>query len=496
MESDEVKRAHLHNPPPGVFTAPWLRTMCSSASPGIRENSPNGSGAAAWKRAVTSGVMQWAQSGRIDLTLSVPADADIGVLDQIVERFCLRYRDKRLSVLPSLIEMKRLELGTASRMCDGLRSEMGKLLEEGGGVIDRDRAVAAAAERAEDVRRRVIDARIDMAVVEARIRGVRLAAEQRRAELQQLREEHIKRLKEEILYLQNEGYIGGPNSPSYVEKTKEIDRQARQPLADDEQMTAFLRAAADLEVEKIVGEERVLVLTRAFEDERQRGLELLSATDLEHFRQTRLSPAEWELRARTDELAVLEAELRGVRSLTAPQRVTTDPVTGELPLVHILGAVTRPGAYAIEGGTMTLTKLIALAGDLSAGADLRTVNIIRRENGRQFRFTVDLAQIIAGNSTDIVLRPDDLVYVGERIHIFGAVNVPGAYAIEGGTMTLTKLIALAGDLSAGADLRTVNIIRRENGRQFRFTVDLEQIIAGNSTDIVLRPDDQVFVGEK
>ena len=80
--------------------------------------------------------------------------------------------------------------------------------------------------------------------------------------------------------------------------------------------------------------------------------------------------------------------------------------------VFIVGAVEKPGTYALNAPT-TVLQLIAMASGLKEYADSRRVLIVRSEPGRQASVTFNYKDAISHRdmSQNIVLRPGDTVVV-------------------------------------------------------------------------------------
>jgi protein involved in polysaccharide export with SLBB domain len=100
-------------------------------------------------------------------------------------------------------------------------------------------------------------------------------------------------------------------------------------------------------------------------------------------------------------------------------RILRDPTTtvnvvdfGERR-AYVFGMVNRPGALDLEQ-RMTLTQALASSGSVNEDAKLATVVLLRRksENSAQ-AYRLDLRGVLEGKSlaADIVLQPDDVIYV-------------------------------------------------------------------------------------
>ena len=86
--------------------------------------------------------------------------------------------------------------------------------------------------------------------------------------------------------------------------------------------------------------------------------------------------------------------------------------------IYTVGALRTPGPQEIPSDeSFTLSKAILRAGGFTDFADKKNVKVTRRGNGGEQVFTVNVAQILekSRSELDLVLQPDDLVYVPERL---------------------------------------------------------------------------------
>jgi protein involved in polysaccharide export with SLBB domain len=373
---------------------------------------PDVEGAEVFRKVVATSVYN-CMPGRIDLYLSVHESDDLGILDEVFRRLYQQYRDARLPVLPALIELKKLELDRAEKAEAEVRAELVGLLESGAGVLDRKAALAGNVERSEELRRRAVDARIEKAVLEARLGALKRQILDRQEEVRRTREDRIRAMEEELQRLVKEKFLHTDNLKR-GEHRDAIDRLKREPLPEDERLNSLLRMMTDFEVEKIGLEERVKVLGESIERERKRALRLLEAVDLEHFQKARLVVARDLVEADREDLARLERELAAVRKSETLHRVSLEAKTGRLPRVHVLGMVAKPGTYVVTGERITLSQVIALAGDFRRNADESRIRIIRSEEKRSVSLRVDFDDIIDQKIEDLVLQAGDIVYVPEQ----------------------------------------------------------------------------------
>lgn len=78
--------------------------------------------------------------------------------------------------------------------------------------------------------------------------------------------------------------------------------------------------------------------------------------------------------------------------------------------ISILGDVSNPGLFKIPSERLTIPEAMSLAGDLSASA-LRTLLIIRENNGEREFINVDLTKKSLFSSPYYYLKNNDVIYV-------------------------------------------------------------------------------------
>ncbi len=197
-----------------------------------------------------------------------------------------------------------------------------------------------------------------------------------------------------------------------------------------------------------------------------------------------------------------------------PQPVSVTLLAANSQRVWVLGRLNKPGVYPLTGPT-TLLEAIAEAGGLSprsalsslagpvpisAGnasdeaADLSRAFVIRQ--GRLLR--VDFAKLLREGdlSQNIYLQPDDFVYLpagnSGTVHVLGAVTQPRAIDSTN-QITLVRAVADAGGTIKDAYLSHVAIVRGSLSQPKVAIIDLRAIEGGRSPDILLQPDDIVYV---
>jgi len=99
---------------------------------------------------------------------------------------------------------------------------------------------------------------------------------------------------------------------------------------------------------------------------------------------------------------------------------------------------------------------------------------------------------------DFVEAPNVTVIVMEansfKVYVSGQVKSPGVLRLRSET-SLAQAISLVGGLSEWANQSKIIIIRKENGKEKRFTVNYKKIVKGKdlSLNILLKPGDTIIV---
>jgi polysaccharide export outer membrane protein len=81
-----------------------------------------------------------------------------------------------------------------------------------------------------------------------------------------------------------------------------------------------------------------------------------------------------------------------------------------------------------------------------------------------------------------------------KVYVSGEVRTPGVYKLREET-TILQIIPMAGGFTDWAKQRKILVIRKENGKEKRFTVDYKKVMKGDdpSSNIVLKPGDTIIV---
>ena len=81
-----------------------------------------------------------------------------------------------------------------------------------------------------------------------------------------------------------------------------------------------------------------------------------------------------------------------------------------------------------------------------------------------------------------------------RVFVSGEVKTPGVYRIRSET-SLLQIIPMAGGFTEWANQKKIMIIRKEEGKEKRFTVNYKRIVEGEdaSSNLILKPGDTIIV---
>ena len=175
--------------------------------------------------------------------------------------------------------------------------------------------------------------------------------------------------------------------------------------------------------------------------------------------------------------------------------------------VAVSGAVKTPGYYPLIGPRPLLAVLGMAGGLVDKAGD--TVNIIRPRPGASKTasrqgldaqtFVVNLDSLLLRGDTnlDIPIKNGDVVFVpfAQSAYVIGAVTKPGNVLLQD-NMTLTKAISMCKGKNITLASNYVTILRvGADGKREVIPVDLSQVLKGEETDPLLRPNDIVYVHE-
>ena len=168
----------------------------------------------------------------------------------------------------------------------------------------------------------------------------------------------------------------------------------------------------------------------------------------------------------------------------------------------VLGRVKQPGVYPLDA-PMTIIEAISKAGGIATArsfgttedlADLRHSFLIR---GGSF-VPVDFTKLLREGdmSQNLYLRHGDYLYLpsaqAQKAYVLGAVNQPKAVDFAN-DMTLITALAEAQGLAKNAHSKRIVIIRESLTEPKVAIINFDAIVGGKVSDIVLQPQDIIWV---
>lgn len=171
----------------------------------------------------------------------------------------------------------------------------------------------------------------------------------------------------------------------------------------------------------------------------------------------------------------------------------------QMPKVHVLGQVNRPGLYEMKIGDRVM-EAIAKAGSFTDMAYLEGATITHR--GSEERVPLDLqALFYKGDMTkNIEVVDGDTIYIPEdiknRYYVLGEVMRPGMYRLKE-EITVMDAITTAGGPNPRGTLKATSIIRGDAANPERIELDVTKLLkkADMSQNVKLQPGDVVYVPE-
>ncbi len=180
--------------------------------------------------------------------------------------------------------------------------------------------------------------------------------------------------------------------------------------------------------------------------------------------------------------------------------------------VSVLGAVTTPGVYQVQG-RKTLFEVLSQAGGLRQDAGNR-IKIARRKQWGPIPLpnqttdstgdftTAELAVksvMDAKNPAEnILIEPNDVISVpkADLIYVVGSVRKSGGFVLgENESISVLQAISLAEGMDRTAAPKNAKVLRpnRTSGTRTEILVDLSKVMAGKGEDIALQANDILFV---
>jgi len=111
---------------------------------------------------------------------------------------------------------------------------------------------------------------------------------------------------------------------------------------------------------------------------------------------------------------------------------------------------------------------------------------------------LQLKEVLTKKLKEFIQTPNVSVTVTEansfKVYVSGQVRTPGVYRLRSET-TILEIIPMAGGFTDWANKKKILIIRKENGKEKRITVNYKKVIKGDDpgSNIILKAGDNIIV---
>ena len=111
-------------------------------------------------------------------------------------------------------------------------------------------------------------------------------------------------------------------------------------------------------------------------------------------------------------LQLKEVVMRKLKEFIENPIVSVTVIEANSYKVYVTGLVRNPGVYRLRSET-TVVQMISLAGGFTEWANPKKIMIVRKEDGREKRITVNYKKIMSGRDTssDVLLKTGDTIIV-------------------------------------------------------------------------------------
>ncbi|MBV9848956.1 MAG: SLBB domain-containing protein [Armatimonadetes bacterium] len=169
-----------------------------------------------------------------------------------------------------------------------------------------------------------------------------------------------------------------------------------------------------------------------------------------------------------------------------------------LAQAQVMGEVAKPGAFDIPADGVPALTLLNDAGGATPKAALSRAQILHagRTQTLNLRPLMSRLDDAAGS---VRVMPGDVLLLPEntaKVAVLGEVRAPAAYDLpDGGALSVTDAVALAGGATAEGDKKNATILRRDGAdKPTLIAVNLDDLMRGKGApDTALQPGDILYV---
>lgn len=178
--------------------------------------------------------------------------------------------------------------------------------------------------------------------------------------------------------------------------------------------------------------------------------------------------------------------------------------------IEVKGAVYREGIFGLNDNLTTIKQLIEKAEGIKGDAFMSRSILYREKSDYSLEaLPVDLEEILSGESEDIALRKNDVLYIPSiydlreeyTATIKGAIKKPGVYPYVD-NMTIEDLVVQSGGLLEAASTAKVDIARRIKDpksltegtlKAETYTLSIKDGLTVGGNGFILQPFDEVYI---
>jgi polysaccharide export outer membrane protein len=160
--------------------------------------------------------------------------------------------------------------------------------------------------------------------------------------------------------------------------------------------------------------------------------------------------------------------------------------------ISLLGEVQKPGIYPLMGHRTLLDAISAAGGTTPKAGKSVTV---RHRGQLESPQTVELSYEEGRPTSNVMMRPGDTVMVSKAgiVYVIGDLKEPTGIVMEKSELTVLQAVAMARGTNSTAALGSAKLIRKASSDPQEIPIPLDKILAAKSSDLVLQPDDILFV---
>ncbi|HMD31722.1 MAG TPA: polysaccharide biosynthesis/export family protein [Candidatus Acidoferrales bacterium] len=102
----------------------------------------------------------------------------------------------------------------------------------------------------------------------------------------------------------------------------------------------------------------------------------------------------------------------GLKKFISEPQVTVIVSVVNSRRVYVMGEVSHPGAFPLQGG-MTVLQALAGAGSFTQFANIKAIYVLRNENGKQVKYPFNYRAVVKGQNPqqNLELKPGDTIVV-------------------------------------------------------------------------------------